>query len=302
MAITQIGATKQAPVQEHPSSVPPFVGMAVVALGSTGFGIIGLACGIGGLSLPIAVDGPALDSLVAAALFVAAIVAFALRLATTVQTSEPKAPQPKAIPTESGGQARLDFNGLLLREFEYARETAAQAMEERRTVINFYLLIVGGAGSGVIALLGAANKQTGSLLGAALLWLVTVMGGFTLFQLIALRIAWVGSANAMNHIKDFYVVNAELVPSDVLQTALLWQPTTLPPPYKHWNVSHYSAVVVAFLGAASFAGGALLLSFARHGTVTPVLAAGTGVLALGLFMAFGWAYDLSLTYRRKPRG
>ena len=36
---------------------------------------------------------------------------------------------------------------ILKLEFEYARETAAQAQNDRTIIVNLYLLLVGGAGS-----------------------------------------------------------------------------------------------------------------------------------------------------------
>jgi len=195
---------------------------------------------------------------------------------------------------------RLSANDILMREFEYLRETAGQAMEERRTVINFYLLIAGGAGSGVIAFLSNISNQSRLLLAAVmLLWIVCLIGWISLFMLIALRLAWINSALAMNYIKEFYVVNAENIgmSPDILQSAFLFQPMTLPSANKHWNVFHYSALLIALLDAGAFLAGAMLIEINMNGTSLSIVAIIGGVYAMGLFIAHWWSYDISLLPR-----
>jgi hypothetical protein len=219
-------------------------------------------------------NDPVIYTLGLSGLFLAITLAIALGLALITSISKPiKLPTPQKIrglKMEPGNNSYmsegLNINKLLLGEFGYARETAAQAMEERRMVINFYLLIVGGAGSGAVAILfGAANPNRQALLIGAviLLWIVCLIGWLSLFMLISLRLAWVGSANSMNYIKEFYLNNAENMgmdlSSDVIHSAFYFKSNTLPSAKKHWNATHYSALLVALLDSAAFWGGTILL-------------------------------------------
>lgn len=79
-------------------------------------------------------------------------------------------------PLESKNAATLQISGfggplkaekILGEEFKYASKTAEQAMEHRMTIVNYYLLIVGGGGSGVIALINA--NHAGNRCGATAL-------------------------------------------------------------------------------------------------------------------------------------
>ena len=159
---------------------------------------------------------------------------------------------------ESSGQKILDPSNILGWEFEYARTTASEAMQDRHTMINFYLLVTGVIASGVVAVLG---RDTGlpKAAGTILLWLLCGIGWLYFLKLIRLRQAWHGSAQAMNKIKDFYIQHTNHFEPDVLRDAFLWKKETLPPPDKPWTVFFYSAMLIGFLDSVAYvAGGALL--------------------------------------------
>lgn len=167
---------------------------------------------------------------------------------------EVKAPAPPITP----GEPLVDPGDILAWEFEYARITASEAMSERHTMVNFYLLIAGITTSGVLALLA---RQSGlpTVTGAVLFWVLVGIGWIYFLAVIRLRQAWRGSAEAMNRIKEFYIEHAHAIDPATLRTAFLWQPQTLPPADKPWTIFFYAAMLISLLNSAAFvAGGALL--------------------------------------------
>jgi protein-S-isoprenylcysteine O-methyltransferase Ste14 len=165
-------------------------------------------------------------------------------------------------------------------EFEYARTTASEAMQDRHTMINFYLLVAGVVASGVVAVLGQ-NTELPKAAGTVLLWLLCGIGWLYFLKLIRFRQAWHDSARAMNQIKDFYIQHAKDFEPDVLRDAFRWKIETLPPPDKPWTAYFYSAMLIGFLNSVAYmAGGALLdLDVTR-----------SSWLVLGLLALFGLAF------------
>src|SRR5512138_515120 len=97
----------------------------------------------------------------------------------------------------------LKAESILKMEFEYARETVEQNLEDRRRVVEFYVVIAGALATLALALaqLDASRmpavSQTDSVVGlsgrlpslvyAVLFWVVGLTGVFTLFHLVRLR-------------------------------------------------------------------------------------------------------------------
>lgn len=191
-----------------------------------------------------------------------------------------------------------DVNGLgveeiLQEEFKYAAKTAEQAMEHRMAIVNIYLLVAGGAGSGVIAFIGA-NKSL-SIAAVPLLWIIVLVGLLTLLQIIALRRAWAGSAMEMNYIKEFYVFNSRMFHAEDLKKAFLWDPRTLPPTHKLGNVHHYSAMLIGLLNTTAFLGSIFLLGWTQGATLTAPASIGVAAFfALIFFLTHQWLYGMML--------
>jgi hypothetical protein len=165
-------------------------------------------------------------------------------------------PRKTATPDQRPGpEGLLDPSNILEWEFEYARTTASEAMQDRHIMINFYLIAVGVVASGVVAVL---DKKTGlpTTAGTLLLWLVCGVGWFYFLKLIRLRQAWHDSARAMNQIKDFYIQNVKA--PEVLRSAFRWKTETLPPPDKPWTVFFYSAMLIGFLDSVAYVAGGML--------------------------------------------
>src|SRR5215212_203660 len=94
---------------------------------------------------------------------------------------------------EMPGTTQLQAEQILKLEFEYARETAYQAQNDRTVIVNLYLLLVGGVGSLLLAVASFVSADQFSLPPQALSVLFTVLGllgMLTLFKLIRLRQAW----------------------------------------------------------------------------------------------------------------
>lgn len=197
--------------------------------------------------------------------------------------------------TATPGQGRAAEGGLLEAsdilgwEFEYARTTASEAMQDRHIMVNFYLLAVGVVASGVVAILG---QDTGfpEATGALLLWLLCSIGWLYFLKLIRLRQSWYDSARAMNQIKEFYIHHAREFDPEVLRRAFRWQAQTLPPPDKPWTVFFYSIVLIGLLDSVAYvAGGALLDLDAIQSSPWTVLGS-LALFGLAFFAFHVWLY------------
>lgn len=190
----------------------------------------------------------------------------------------------------------LPATDLLHMEFEYARVTASEAMNDRHTVVNFYLLLTGVVVSAVAALI-SAERPPGILanavpyVGMSLLWALCMVGWLYLLQIVRLRQAWRDSARTMNLIKEFWMMRvARLSPQEYSQ-AFRWRLETLPPAAKLWTIHFFSAALVALLNSLVYVGGGLLcalgLSLASEGWPWVIL-------GLGLFGVLLFAYSLHI--------
>jgi len=146
--------------------------------------------------------------------------------------------------------SELHAEEILKLEFEYARETAYQAQNDRTVIVNLYLILVGGVGS---LLLAASSLGTGPLAipsrSLSLLFAVLgVLGVLTLFKLIRLRQAWYESVRAMNTIKAYY---QHLFPD--LDAAFLWKTKSIPSPGKAWTITFILSAMVILLSSISVA-------------------------------------------------
>ena len=147
----------------------------------------------------------------------------------------------------------FEFSQLLLKEYEYIKETASQAMNDRHTIVNFFLIISGAVvsiiGSQLIRIdLTTLSPKTFSIL-AVLSIFLNIVGWIYFMHLIRLRQAWWSSAEAMNQIKEFYILNGR-VPDDIGRTAFLWDSRSIPNAGKKSNVSYYSAMLVNFVSTS----------------------------------------------------
>jgi hypothetical protein len=189
------------------------------------------------------------------------------------------------------------FSKLLLKEFDYIKETAAQAMNDRHTIVNYFIIISGA----FITIIGSRffgstaiftdTKYISIITGASLV--INFIGWVYFMHLIRLRQAWCDSATAMNQIKEFFVINGR-VPDDIARSAFLWDIKTLPKAGKKSNVSYYSTMLISFVSA-------IFLVFASW-LVSPEFQSGSinfFSLLLGLyhFIFQMFCYSLFLDYK-----
>jgi hypothetical protein len=189
----------------------------------------------------------------------------------------------------------LSIGQILEWEFAYARTTASEAMQDRHTMINFYLIIVGLIAGGVVALLRDGNVQLQFLI-STLLWLLCLLGWFYFLMIIRFRQAWHDSARAMNRIKDFYISHAREFAPEQVHEAFLWQSDSLPAPDRPWTVHFYSAMLVAFVNSVAFVAGGLFLDLNATGA-SPAAVLFLVLLGIVLFAFHIWLYFAFLTVR-----
>jgi hypothetical protein len=147
-------------------------------------------------------------------------------------------------------------------EYEYVRTTASEAMQDRHTMINFYLILVGVVASGVLANLDKLDGWHGGA--TLLLWSVCAIGWFHFLILVRLREAWHHSVKTMLKIRDFCIWNNEKIKPELLIQGFPWCQETLPAANKPWSVFFYSALLIGFLDSMAFVVGGHLLAVEQH--------------------------------------
>jgi membrane protein YdbS with pleckstrin-like domain len=143
-------------------------------------------------------------------------------------------------------EPQLDPEEILELEFEYAQSTAEQAQDDRATIMNLYLLLVGGVGSILVGFGQARGAEMPRDVYVVVFALLGVIGFFILMKLVRLRQAWYDSVLAMNQIKDFYL---QKFPE--LEKAFRWRTKTIPPPGKLWTITFNLALLVAIIDSVA---------------------------------------------------
>jgi len=213
-----------------------------------------------------------------------------LRLNRRPRARRPTDPRPLA----SAEQRPLPASEILAWEFDYARTTASESMEQRHTMINFYLLVAGILTSGTVALL-AGDVDLPPAVGALLLWLLCGIGWIYFLSLVRLRQAWHDSAQVMNEVKEFYVRHVQDLDPGELDGAFRWKKGSLPPAGQPWTIFFYSAALIGLLDSVAFVGGGALLDLqAVMARPWPAL----GSLALLGALLFAWHMWLYFAFLR----
>ena len=191
----------------------------------------------------------------------------------------------------------FEFSKLLLKEYDYIKETASQAMNDRHTMVNFFLIISGA----VVSIIGSQLIKTD--LSNITPTTVSILAGFSIFiniigwiyfmHLIRLRQAWWSSAEAMNQIKEFYIQNGR-VPDDIARTAFLWDSRSIPKAGKKSNVYYYSVMLINFVATTVIFSASWLLSIKGGASGLSVF---TCCVALYHFIFQMICYSLFLDYK-----
>ncbi|MFC1713209.1 hypothetical protein ACFL6S_06060 [Candidatus Poribacteria bacterium] len=205
----------------------------------------------------------------------------------------------KAPKQEQGTKLNcLKESDILSLEYEYARTTAAEAMRDRHTMMNYYLLVVGIVSAGVTGILKLEHGPKS--IGTVLLWILCCVGWFYFLKIIRLREAWHDSALAICKIRDFYI---EHTGNCLLGSAFRWRTYTLPPPDKPWTLYFLSAMLIGFLNSVAYVvGGVLILAdIAQLGSKWALLAITMmAILGLALFETHRRLYFAFLRPIKRP--
>jgi hypothetical protein len=219
-----------------------------------------------------------------------------LRLILALNRRPSPKPTPPPPPPEKPPLVKPLYSADILRlEFEYARITASEAMQDRHTMVNFYLLAFGVIATGVLAILSGEADLPQSI-GTLLLWIVCAVGWLYFLKIIRLRQAWHESARAMNQIKEFFIQHDEHFEPEELRPAFRWQAHSLPSPDKPWTLFFYSAVLIALLDSMAYVLGAALLDLNVSPAIPRVdlafyLIFGMGFLAFHIWLYFEFLKD-----------
>jgi hypothetical protein len=216
-----------------------------------------------------------------------------MRLILALNRRPSPKPSPPPPPPEKPPPVKpLSSADILKLEFEYARLTASEAMRDRHTMVNFYLLAFGVIATGVLTILTREADLPHSI-GTLLLWILCAVGWLYFLKIIRLRQAWHESARAMNQIKEFYIQHNEHFEPEELRPAFRWQAHSLPSPDKPWTVFFYSAVLIALLDSMAYVFGAALLDINLSLIIPRVdlwlyLIFGIGFLAFHIWLYFAF--------------
>lgn len=197
----------------------------------------------------------------------------------------PPPPPPKELPLTRP----LYSADILKLEFEYARLTASEAMRDRHTMVNYYLLAFGVIATGVLGILSREADLPLSI-GTLLLWILCAVGWLYFLKIIRLRQAWHESARAMNQIKDFFIHHDQHFQPEELRPAFRWQAHTLPSPDKPWTVFFYSALLITLLDSMAYILGAVLLDLNLSRIIPPENLGFYLVFGIGFFAFHIWLY------------
>jgi hypothetical protein len=201
----------------------------------------------------------------------------------------PKPPPPPPPPEQLPLVRPLYSADILKMEFEYARLTASEAMRDRHTMVNFYLLAFGVISTGVLTILSRQADLPQSI-GTLLLWILCAVGWLYFLKIIRLRQAWHESARAMNQIKEFAIQHDQHFEPEELRPAFRWQAHTLPSPDKPWTVFFYSALLIALLDSMAFVFGAALLELDIVAVIPRVDLALNLIFGAGFLTYHIWLY------------
>lgn len=157
--------------------------------------------------------------------------------------------------TQKSNAEKFHLADILQHEFEYVKETASQAMNDRHTMVNYFLLSAGVvlAGSGVmVSEEGGARFSYRYEVLVALSLVFNSVGWVYFMQMVRLRQAWCESARAMNHIKSVFVENCEFFVGQA-KNVFKWKINTIPAAGKKMTVFYFSALLISILSSTAIA-------------------------------------------------
>lgn len=189
----------------------------------------------------------------------------------------------------------FEFSGLLMKDYDYIRDTLSQAMNDRHTMVNYFLIIIGA-----IVTIISTNLSTESFQDPGtryflkiLAYSINFIGWIYFMKVVRLRQSWHGSALAMNQIKEFFIQNGR-VPDDIARSAFLWDTKTVPKAGRKSNVFYYSAVLISLIASLALVFAGFIASPAKTVLEIPTV---SWLIGLYHFVFQMFCYSIFLDYR-----
>jgi len=169
------------------------------------------------------------------------------------ETPDPFEVPDLTFPPAKNTAKKFDLAQILLQEFDYVKETAGQAMNDRLTLVNYFLLSAGVVMAGfglMISEEGGAKFAYRYEVVITLSLIFNSVGWVYFMQIVRLRQAWCESARAMNHLKMLFAkhCNFSLAASSA---GFRWKIQSIPRAEKKMTVFYLSALLISILSAAA---------------------------------------------------
>jgi len=183
---------------------------------------------------------------------------------------------------------------LLIEDYKYIRDTLKQAMDDRHTMVNYFIIITGGVVTLTITNLNLESFKDPNVryLLKIAAYILNFIGWIYFMHLVRLRQAWRGSALAMNQIKEFFIQNGR-VPDDIARSSFLWDTKTVPSAGRKSNVFYYSAMLISFISSIFIAFSSYTSAPVQAGFTIPTF---SFLLGLYHFIFQIMCYSLFLDY------
>ncbi len=202
-------------------------------------------------------------------------------------------------------QEKFFFNlsEILIEEFLYAKETAAQVMDDRQTITNTYLVSIGGTLLVSIAYtLATKDTEVFPLRDqglVALCLLINAVGWFFFFLIVRLRQAWCESSRAMNHIKQVFVKNCQF-DSVIAKKCFRWDINSSPKVAKKMTVFYFSAVLISIPSSMAIVMACMILLGKNNNLALWLMSLSMGCYHF-IFQVSMYSTLLEEVYKRKSR-
>ncbi len=190
---------------------------------------------------------------------------------------------------------------IVLREYDYIQETMSQSMNDRHTLINYFLLSAGV----LIAAIGVIYSDEGlryspykNQITISICFIFSIVAWIYFLKIIRLRQAWCESCASMNRIKQFFLINAGLTDGHP-GTPFLWKSSTLPRAAKKGSLFHFESILITFISSIAVAVTSILLQ--------PINSISTSFWVPGIFFLYHFflqysSYTVFLEEKNKESG